>query len=142
MMCVEDYLDTLAWGRSIGGLPALIARADANAKAVADWVAKTPWIDFLATDPATRSTTSICLKVVDPWFAGQSDENQENIIGAMTKILDKEQVAYDIKGYRDAPAGLRIWGGATVELSDVKALLNWLEWAYEAVKSEANKQAA
>ena len=115
MLCVEDYLDTLAWAKSIGGLKALIARADANTKAIADWVARTPWIDFLAKDPAIRSNTSVCLKVVDPAVAALAADAQAAFVKSLAAALEKEGVAYDIDAYRDAPPGLRIWCGATVE---------------------------
>ena len=130
MLCVEDYLDALAWAKGLGGLPALIARADANAKAIADWVERTPWIDHLASDPATRSNTSVCLKVIDPAIAGQSLEAQAAFAKGLADALDKEGVAFDIGGYRDAPPGLRIWCGATVETPDVAALTQWLDWAF------------
>ena len=115
MLCVEDYLDTLNWGKSIGGLNALIARADANAKAIADWVARTPWIEFLPSDPAIRSNTSVCLKVVDPAVLKLSADAQAKFVKGIAAALEKEGVAYDIDAYRDAPPGLRIWCGATVE---------------------------
>src|SRR5581483_4843623 len=113
MLCVEDYLDALEWGRSIGGLKALMARADANAKVIADWVARTPWIDFLAKDPATRSNTSVCLKVVDPAVLQLAPDAQAKFVKGIASALEKEGVAYDIDAYRDAPSGLRIWCGAT-----------------------------
>src|ERR671937_214424 len=119
MLCVEDYLDTLLCAKSIGGLKALIARADANTKVIADWVARTPWVEFLARDPALRSTTSVCLKVVDPAVTGLSADGQAAFAKAMASALEKEGVAYDIASYRDAPPGLRIWCGATVEAFDV-----------------------
>src|ERR1700728_581046 len=130
MLCVEDYLDALDWAKSVGGLHALQARADANAKTIADWVARTPWIDFLAADPALRSNTSVCLKVVDPAVSRLSPEAQAAFIKGIAAALEKEGVAYDIDPYRDAPAGLRIWCGSTVERSDVAALTLWLDWAY------------
>ena len=141
MLCVEDYLDTLAWGRSIGGLPALIARADANAKAVADWVAKTPWIDFLTGDPAIRSNTSVCLKVVDPAVSKLPADAQAAFVKGLGAALEKEGVAYDIDAYRDAPPGLRIWCGSTVESRDVEALTLWLDWAYAKAKDALPKAA-
>ncbi len=119
MLCVEDALDGLRWAASIGGLPALIARSEANLAAIADWVAHTPWAAFLAEDPDTRSSTSICLRVDPPEFAKP-----------IATRLDREGVAFDIGAYRDAPPGLRIWGGATVETADIKALLPWLDWAF------------
>jgi phosphoserine aminotransferase len=141
MLCVEDYLDTLAWGRSIGGLPALIARADANAKAVADWVAKTPWIDFLTGNPAIRSNTSVCLKVVDPAVSKLPADAQAAFVKGLGAALEKEGVAYDIDAYRDAPPGLRIWCGSTVESRDVEALTLWLDWAYAKAKDALPKAA-
>src|SRR5690348_13992045 len=125
MLCVEDYLDTLNWGKSIGGLDALIARADANAKAIAEWVTRTPWIEHLAEDPAIRSNTSVCLKVVDAAVLKLSADAQAKFVKGIAAALEKEGVAYDIDAYRDAPSGLRIWCGATVERSDVEALTLW-----------------
>ena len=120
MLCVEDYLDALQWAKSIGGLKALMARADANAKAVATWVARTPWVDFLANDPAIRSNTSVCLKVVDPAVTALSAEAQSAFAKALAGAVEKEGAGYDIAHYRDAPPGLRIWCGASVEASDVR----------------------
>ncbi|MEO0413375.1 MAG: phosphoserine transaminase, partial [Verrucomicrobiota bacterium] len=134
MIAAEDALDGLKWAKGIGGLPALIERSEANLKHVADWVAEREWIDFLAEDPATRSNTSICLKIVDPWYQGLSAEDQAAKAKELAALLDKEGVAYDIGAYRDAPPGLRIWGGATVEPSDTAALLPWLDWAFEQIK--------
>jgi phosphoserine aminotransferase len=130
MLCVEDYLDALKWAQGIGGLDALIARADANAGAVADWVARTSWVGFLAEDPATRSNTSVCLKIVDERVASLDPTAQAAFAKAMANALDQAGVAYDIGAYRDAPSGFRIWCGATVETSDVEALLPWLDWAF------------
>ena len=130
MLCVEDYLDALEWAKSIGGLPALYARADANARAIADWVARTPWIDFLARDPALRSNTSVCLKVVDPAVTRLAADAQAAFVKSIAVALEREGVAYDIDGYRDAPPGLRVWSGSTVEKTDVEALTLWLDWAY------------
>jgi phosphoserine aminotransferase len=141
MLCVEDYLDTLAWARSIGGLKALIGRADANAKVIADWVAATPWVDFLARDPRTRSNTSVCLTVVDPAVTALSTDRQGVFAKAMATALEKEAVAYDIAYYRDAPPGLRIWCGATVEASDLEALMPWLDWAFAQCKAALPKAA-
>jgi len=141
MLCVEDYLDTLAWAKSIGGLAALIARADANAKVIADWVAATPWIEFLARDPALRSNTSVCLKVVDPSVAKLAPDAQAAFVKGIAATLEKEAVAYDIAAYRDAPPGLRIWCGSTVERVDVEALTLWLDWAF-AKSKDALPQAA
>jgi phosphoserine aminotransferase len=141
MLCVEDYLDTLNWGKSIGGLDALMARADANAKAIADWVAHTPWIEHLASDPAIRSNTSVCLKVVDPAVAKLPPDAQAKFVKGIAAVLEKEGVAYDIDAYRDAPSGLRIWCGATVERADVEALMLWLDWAYAEAKAALPKAA-
>ena len=137
MLCVEDYIDALLWAKSLGGLPALFARADANAKAIADWVASTPWIDFLAKVPATRSNTSVCLKVVDPQVAALSADAQAAFAKGLSGLLEKEKVAFDIGAYRDAPPGLRIWCGATVEKADLEALTPWLDWAWAKVKETA-----
>ncbi len=136
MLCVEDYIDALQWAKSAGGLDGLIARADANAAAVAEWVAKTAWIDFLASEPATRSNTSVCLVFADPEIAAKPVEDQAAFAKKVVALLDKEGVAYDIAYYRDAPPGLRIWCGATVEAADVAALTSWLDWAFAAAKSE------
>ncbi|BBF94893.1 phosphoserine transaminase [Blastochloris tepida] len=136
MLAVEDYLDALEWAKSVGGLKGLIARADANTKAIADWVAKTEWVDFLAGDPAIRSNTSVCLKVVDATVAALSNEQQAAFAKAMVSALEKEKVALDIGAYRDAPPGLRIWCGATVETADVAALTDWLDWAFETAKAQ------
>jgi len=135
MLCVEDALDGLRWAERVGGLSALIARSEANLAAVARWVARTPWVEFLAEDPVTRSCTSICLKIVAPWFTALPPDEQARTVKAMTTILDREQVAFDISAYRDAPPGLRIWGGATVETADIDALLPWLDWAFANVSS-------
>ena len=141
MLCVEDYIDALLWAKSLGGLPALFARADANAKAIADWVAKTPWVDFLATVPATRSNTSVCLKVVDPAVAALSADAQAAFAKGLASLLEKEKVAYDIGAYRDAPPGLRIWCGATVETADVATLTQWLDYAFAQEKAKLAKAA-
>ena len=139
MLCVEDYIDALQWSKSIGGLEGLIGRADANLKAIADWAAKTPWVDFLASDVAIRSNTSVCLKIVDPAITALSAEQQAAFVKQLPAMLDKEKVAYDIDGYRDAPPGLRIWCGATVETSDVAALTHWLDWAFATAKAALQK---
>jgi len=141
MLCVEDYLDTLSWAKSIGGLKALMARADANTKAIADWVAVTPWIDFLAADPAIRSNTSVCLKIVDPAIRALPAEAQTAFVKGLTAALEKESVAYDIDSYRDAPLGLRIWCGSTAERADVEALTQWLDWAFARAKDALPKAA-
>ena len=139
MLCVEDYIDALQWSKSIGGLDGLIGRADANLKAIADWAAKTPWVDFLASSVAIRSNTSVCLKIVDPAITALSTEQQAAFVKQIPALLDKEKVAYDIDGYRDAPPGLRIWCGATVETSDVAALTHWLDWAFATAKAALPK---
>jgi len=131
MLCVEDVIDALEWGQGIGGLSAMRARADANLAVLADWVARTPWVDFLAADPATRSNTSVCLKVVDAQVAALSAEAQADFAKTLASLLDKEGAALDVAGYRDAPPGLRIWCGATVETADLEALTPWLDWAFE-----------
>jgi phosphoserine aminotransferase len=136
MLCVEDYLDALEWAKSIGGLPALRARADGNARAIAEWVARRPWIDFLAADPALRSNTSVCLKIVDPAVTRLATDAQAAFVKGLAAALDKEGVAYDIDAYRDAPPGLRIWCGSTVETRDVEALTPWLDWAYANAKEK------
>jgi phosphoserine aminotransferase len=141
MLCVEDYLDALEWAKSVGGLKGLRTRADANAKAIADWVARTEWIDFLARDPALRSNTSVCLRVVDPTVCRLAPEAQAAFVKNLAAALEKEGVAYDIDSYRDAPAGLRIWCGSTVEASDVEALTLWLDWAYAKAKDALVKAA-
>jgi phosphoserine aminotransferase len=136
MLCVEDYLDALEWAKSIGGLTALHARADGNARAIAEWVARRPWIDFLAADPALRSNTSVCLKIVDPAVTRLAADAQAAFVKGIAAALDKEGVAYDIDAYRDAPPGLRIWCGSTVETRDVEALMPWLDWAYANAKEK------
>jgi phosphoserine aminotransferase len=141
MLCVEDYLDALEWAKAIGGLPALRARADGNARVIADWVKRTTWIDFLARDPASRSNTSVCLKVVDPAVSRLATEAQAAFVKGIAAALEKEGIAYDIDAYRDAPPGLRIWCGSTVERADVEALTLWLDWAYAKAK-DALAQAA
>jgi phosphoserine aminotransferase len=141
MLCVEDYIDALQWAKSFAGLKALIARADANAKAIADWVDRTPWVDFLARVPETRSNTSVCLKVVDPAIAALSADGQAAFAKALAAFLEKEKVAFDIGSYRDAPAGLRIWCGTTIEAADVKALTLWLDYAFAIEKSKLAKAA-
>jgi phosphoserine aminotransferase len=129
MLCVEDALDGLRWAERIGGLKALIARSEANLAAVTAWVADSDWAGFLAEDPATRSCTSICLKIVAPWFTALGEDAQAKAAKQLAAALEKQGVAYDIGAYRDAPPGLRIWAGATVETADIKALLPWLDWA-------------
>jgi phosphoserine aminotransferase len=141
LLATEDYLDTLKWAESIGGLKALYARADANAGVLADWVARTPWIDFLAPDPATRSNTGVCLKVVDPRVTALSAEGQAAFAKQLADMLEKEGVALDAASYRSAPPGLRIWCGATVENADLEALVPWIEWAFESCVANIAKAA-
>ena len=131
MLCVEDALDGLRWAEQIGGLPALIARSQANLKAVEDFVAVNPNFDFLARDPETRSNTSICLKIVSPWFLSLDDAGRAKAAKKIASLLDGEKIAHDIGSYRDAPPGLRIWGGATVETRDIQALMPWCQWALD-----------
>jgi phosphoserine aminotransferase len=134
MLAVEDALDGLRWSQQVGGLNGLIARSQANLRAVQGWVERADWVAFLAEDEATRSCTSICLKIVDPWFDQLSDEEQAKAAKRVASLLEAEEVAYDIGAYRDAPPGLRLWGGATVETSDLEAVFPWLDWAYAEVK--------
>ncbi|GER08270.1 phosphoserine aminotransferase [Iodidimonas muriae] len=136
MLCVEDYLDALGWADGLGGLDALIGRADANLAVLTAWIAERDWVDFLANDAAIRSNTSVCLKIVDPWFTSLDAEAQARIAKAIAGLLDGEGVAFDIGGYRDAPPGLRIWCGATVERADIAALVPWLDWAFAKVKAD------
>lgn len=131
MLCVEDALDSLRWAESIGGLPGLMGRAEANLAAVGRWVERSDWADFLCADPAIRSCTSICLKIVAPWAATRDADEVAKTVKAATQRLDQEGIAYDIGAYRDAPTGLRLWGGATVETADLEALFPWLDWAWE-----------
>jgi phosphoserine aminotransferase len=141
MLCVEDYLDALNWGKSVGGLKALIARADANTKVLADWKAKTPWIDFLAREPAIRSNTSVCLKFVDPAITSLTPDAQADFVKKLVAMVEKEGAGYDFAHYRDAPAGLRIWCGATVEAGDVALLTQWIDWAFFEAKAQLPKAA-
>jgi phosphoserine aminotransferase len=141
MLCVEDYLDALKWSEGLGGLEGLRARADANLQVLAEWVEKTDWVDFLAVDPSTRSNTSVCLKVSDPCVQALAGNQQAAFAKAIVSALDAEGVAYDIGAYRDAPSGLRIWAGATVEASDLEALTGWLDWAFHAEKSRLSQAA-
>ena len=141
MLCVEDYIDALEWAMAEGGLKGLIGRANANFKVLADWADKTPWVDFFAEDPATRSNTSICLKVVDPEVTALDADGHAAFVRAIVSRLDKEGVAHDIAFHRDAPPHLRIWGGATIEASNLAILTEWLDWAF-AVEKASLKQAA
>ncbi|WP_274944630.1 phosphoserine transaminase [Govanella unica] len=137
MLCVEDYIDALKWAEGEGGLTGLIARSEGNLAVLANWVAASDWADFLPVVEATRSCTSVCLKIVDPWFTALDAEGQAKVAKDFAKILEDEHVAYDIGSYRDAPPGIRIWAGATVEAADLKALLPWLDWAFATLKAKA-----
>jgi phosphoserine aminotransferase len=142
MLCVEDAIDALKWAESIGGLKALIARSTANLRALEKWVEKSDWIAFLAETKDTRSSTSVCFKITAPWFTSLNDEEKAKAAKKITGMLDKEGVAYDINAYGKAPAGIRVWCGATVETSDVEILTRWLDWAYDAVAKEYSKGVA
>ncbi len=135
MLCVEDAVDGLTWAENIGGLKALIARSEANLKAISDWVAKNKWISFLAEQPETRSCTSICLKITADWFTSLPADKQAEAAKKLSALLEKEGVALDVASYRDAPPGLRIWGGATVDTADIEALLPWIEWAHSEIQT-------
>ncbi len=141
MLCVEDWLDTLDWAHSVGGLEGLMARADANTAAITAWVEKTAWVEFLGRVPESRSNTSVCLKIVDPAVADLPGDEQRAYVARFAGLLDEEGVAYDIASHRNAPPGLRIWAGATVETSDLAALMPWLDWAYKRVSSTATQAA-
>ena len=134
MLAVEDQLSALDWSKKLGGLQALIRRSKSNLASVTNWVEKTPWADFLTKKAINRSSTSICLSVVDEWFAEKPEEAQKQIVKNIVSNLEQEGVAFDIGSYRDAPPGFRIWGGGTVEQSDIEALLPWLEWGYATEK--------
>src|SRR6185437_8713283 len=141
MLCLEDYLDALGWAESIGGLKALYARADANAAVLFDWAGRTPWIENMAVDPATRSNTSVCLKIVDPAIMSLSVDAQWAFVKDLVALIEREGAAYDIATHRDAPPGLRIWCGCTVECSDVAALTPWIDWAFAQAKAALPKAA-
>jgi len=141
MLCVEDWLDTLKWAESIGGLRGLYTRVEANFNALAAWVEESNWVDFLARDASFRSPTSVCLKITDPWCASMPEAARADTVKKLAGLLEKEGVAYDIAGHRNAPAGLRIWCGATVERADLEALTPWLDWAYAQVKSQTRAAA-
>ncbi len=142
MLCVEDALDGLRWAESIGGLPALKARSEANLAAIARFVAASPDFGFLAADPASRSCTSVCLTITAPWFAALDAAAQADAAKAIAALLDREGIAHDIAGYRDAPPGLRIWAGATIEQADIEALLPWLTWAAATIQTTLAQKAA
>ncbi|HWK46070.1 MAG TPA: phosphoserine transaminase [Stellaceae bacterium] len=137
MLCVEDALDSLDWARRVGGLPALMARSQSNFAVIERWVTRTPWVDFLAQVPATRSCTSVCLIFVDPWFNGLATERQKAVVKELAGRLEAEGVAFDIANHMNAPAGLRIWAGATVETADLEALCPWLDWAWGTIREAA-----
>ena len=139
MLVIEDALDALGWAKSIGGLPALIARVNANAAAVDDFVTTSPYFDFLAKEAATRSPTSICLQITDAWFAGLDKADKKMVVTTLQDHLAREEVALDIGSYRDAPIGLRLWGGPTVDPDDMTALMPWLDWAYATAKASFQK---
>ncbi len=142
LMAVEDCLLALDWAERIGGLPAMIARSRANFDAMAGWIERTPWADFMARDPATRSTTSLCVTISDPAFDALDEAGQRGFVKRMLGMLADEGVAYDIGGYRSAPPSFRVWGGGTVEASDIEALTPWLDWAFAATKAEYAAKAA
>ncbi len=142
MLCVQDALDGLRWAEGQGGLPALVARAEGNLAAVARWVEGSSWAAFLAEDASCRSPTSICLRVVSPWFVALDAASQKAAAARMAALLDAEGVALDAASYRDAPPGLRLWGGATVERADLEAVLPWLDWAEAQVRAEHANRAA
>ncbi|GAB0498482.1 hypothetical protein MMPV_009827 [Pyropia vietnamensis] len=141
MLCVEDYIDALNWAKSIGGLDGLVERADGNLGVIEAFVDNRDWVDFLATDPATRSNTSVCLSITDPVIAALDAPAQAAFAKSLCALLEAEGVAFDIGAYRDAPPGLRIWTGATVERSDLEALMPWLDWAFAAAKADLDKAA-
>ena len=135
MLCVEDVLDALAWAESVGGLDGLVARTRANGAVIADWVAATPWVDYLAAAPETRSPTSVCLGFTEPWFAELPADERAAVPRRIAALLAGENVAFDVAGHREAPPGLRIWAGATIDREDLEALMPWLDWAYGEVKA-------
>jgi phosphoserine aminotransferase len=137
MLAVEDAIDSLKWAQGAGGLAGLIGRVERNAAAIDSWVARTPWIDYLATRPETRSPTSVCLVIADPWFRGLDAKGQAEVAKRLVALVEGEGAGYDLGAYRDAPPGLRIWGGATVETADLEALFPWLDWAYGEIRAAA-----
>ncbi len=139
MLCVEDYLDALDWAQTIGGLRGMIARSEENLDVLRNWVARTDWVEFLANDAQTISNTSVCFKITAPWFTALEEAQQTAVAKEMATLLDAEEAAFDIGAYRDAPAGLRIWAGSTIEASDLLALLPWLDWAYGQVEASYTK---
>lgn len=133
---IEDWIDAVEWGLSVGGLEALIARTEANAATLDAWVRRTDWVDYLAVDPATRSTTSVCLKIVDPRVAAMAEDARQALVRRMKALVEDEGAAFDVESHRNAPAGLRIWCGCTVETADIEALTPWLDWAFETAMAE------
>lgn len=142
MLAVEDHVDALRWAESLGGLPALVKRSKANLAAVEKWVASKDWIEFLPAREDTRSNTSICFKITDTWLTSKDEETQRDLIKNVEKLLDKEGIAYEVANHREAPPSFRLWGGATVETSDIEAVLHWIEWAYEQTKQQEQAKAA
>jgi len=134
MLCIEDVLDSLTWVKEIGGLRSMIKRSKNNLKVIENWVKKKNWIEFLASDPSTRSSTSICLKIQDKWFLNKNDEDKKSILKSFHKILESKKIAYDINSYGSAPLGIRIWGGGTIEKKDIELLLPWIDWTWEEIK--------
>jgi phosphoserine aminotransferase len=135
MLCVEDALDALRWLESIGGAAGAVARSRANLKVMADWAERTPWLDFLARQPAWRSSTSICFRIADPWYTAQPADAQSALSKKLVGLLEKAGAAFDVGAYRDAPPGLRVWGGATVEAADLELLTPWLDWAFASIRA-------
>jgi phosphoserine aminotransferase len=136
MLAVEDYLDTLKWAEGLGGLSGLLGRVADNNKVLGDWVSASNWAGFLCVEDANRSTTSVCLVITDPEVLALDNDAQAAIAKKIASLLDGEAIAYDIGAYRDAPAGLRIWAGATVQASDLAALTPWLDWAFATAKQD------
>ncbi|MBL4681917.1 MAG: phosphoserine transaminase [Pseudomonadales bacterium] len=137
MMAVEDQLDALQWATEIGGLKGLISRSSKNLDVITRWIDQSDWADFLASNVKFRSSTSICIKIIDPWFLSLDSEMRQTFVKKIVQLLDREGIAFDIGGHRDAPTGLRIWGGATIESSDITSLMPWLDWAFFTLKSDA-----
>jgi phosphoserine aminotransferase len=142
MIAVEDCLDALNWAESIGGLPILLQRSNANLKATEDWIQKTEWAEFLPERPDIRSNTSICFKIVDPWLNTKDEDTQRKVIKDIEKLLEKEGAAFEIANHRDAPPSFRIWGGAAVESADIAAVLQWIDWGYQSIRAQAQAKAA
>ena len=140
MLCIEDVLDSLRWAESIGGAEELIRRTRSNFSVIKDWVEVTPWIDFLASSSTTRSPTSVCLKIVDQWFLALADSSKQAFVDRLCGLLQEERAAFDINGHRDAPPGIRIWAGSTVEKNNIVDLLPWLDWAFAEVKTSCEQR--